>query len=61
LQMRACWLRRSRDDALENAEAAAVVGLLHWYRFLLLPEPDDRHDLDEALGLLHGDEVAPRG
>jgi hypothetical protein len=59
--MRACWLRRSRDDVLENAEAAAVVGLLHWYRFLLLPEPDDRHDLDEALGLLHGDEVAPRG
>jgi hypothetical protein len=34
---------------------------LHWHRFLLLPESDDRHDLDEALDLLHGDEVARPG
>jgi hypothetical protein len=59
--MRACWLKRSRDDVLENAEAAAAVGQLHWYRFLLLPKPDNRHDLDEALGLLLGNEVTRPG
>ncbi|RLK61926.1 CHAT domain-containing protein [Actinokineospora cianjurensis] len=39
------------DHVTEHAEAAAAVGLLHWYRYLLLPEPDDRPDLDEAIAV----------
>ncbi|WP_238413194.1 CHAT domain-containing protein [Saccharothrix deserti] len=39
------------DQVTEHAEAAAAVGLLHWYRYLLLPEPDDRPDLDEAIAV----------
>ncbi len=32
-------------------DALAAVGLLHWYRALLLPAPDDEPDLDRALEL----------
>ncbi|MEA5366224.1 CHAT domain-containing protein [Amycolatopsis sp., V23-08] len=35
----------------QHAEAAAAVGLLHWYRYLLLPDPDDRPDLYEAVAV----------
>ena len=48
-----------RDDAL------AAAGLLHWYRALLLPAPDDEPDLDQALELLaqlspeHADLIPP--
>ncbi|WBB78084.1 CHAT domain-containing protein [Micromonospora sp. WMMD882] len=34
-----------RDDVL------ATAGLLHWYRYLLLPEPDDERELDRSLDL----------
>jgi hypothetical protein len=35
----------------EHAESAAAVGLLHWYRYLLLPDPDDQPDLHEAVAV----------
>jgi tetratricopeptide (TPR) repeat protein len=34
-----------------RSEALAAAGLLHWYRALLMPAPDDEPDLDRALEL----------
>jgi hypothetical protein len=41
----------ARADVEEHAVALAAVGRLHWSRYLLLPEPDDREELDAALSL----------
>jgi len=55
----------AKADVEAHAAALAVVGHLHWYRYLLLPEPDDREELDTALGLFaliicsHPDLVPP--
>jgi hypothetical protein len=46
-------------------DALAAAGLLHWYRVLLLPAPDDEPDLDQALELFaqldpeHADLIPP--
>lgn len=36
---------------LAQPEAAAVLGLAHLQRYLLLPEPDDREDLETAIAV----------
>src|SRR4051812_5500058 len=41
----------ARADVEEHAAALAAVGRLHWYRYLLLPGPDDREELNSALDL----------
>jgi len=41
---------RSAGDALDN-EVLHAVGLLHWLRYLALPEGEDRDDFDAAAAL----------
>ncbi|MFC9999643.1 CHAT domain-containing protein [Nocardia sp. NPDC127526] len=53
------------DQIAEHAEAAALVGLLRWYRFQYLPEPDCEVELDEMIrifGVLagHRPDLIPR-
>ncbi len=42
---------------LDDPGAAAVLGNVHWRRYLLLPEPDDQDDLRAALAVFT--ELAP--